>query len=61
MSRGREERRMSRGLGGSDLTAAVKPRCVVKATERRCDSQQITNRVSDKLGCRYRVVQVLWW
>lgn len=59
-SRGREERRMSRGLGGSDLTAAVKPICVVKVTELSYDTQ-ITSRVSGKLECTYGVVQILRW
>ena len=59
-SREREEKRMSRGLGGSDLTAAVKPICVVKATEVSYDTQ-ITSRISGKLECRSGVVQTLRW
>lgn len=49
---------MSRGLGGGDLTAAVKPRCVVKVRDLSYDTQ-IVCRISHELECKYGVVQVL--
>jgi len=49
---------MSRGLGGSDLTAAVKPICVVEVTELSNDTERKVS-ISHKLECKYGVVRVL--